>query len=167
MEVPQFQTDYTPPGDLPTILYEHTVNINFVLLTWNILLCALATYTAYRLHYVLPLLPLLIVSKAATPVVHPLRSNASATCQFPLYMEILINVVVIVLLFKLVWKGVSKIWTFFIFRSHRQAFPVHSSSESASVDLDPPVFDPIRNILNPTIGSWPCHDVYDLGPPTY
>jgi hypothetical protein len=151
MEVPQFQTDYTPPGDLPTIMYEHTVNINCVLLTWNILLSDLATYTAYRLHFVLSLLPLLIVLKAATPVMHPLHSNASATCQFPLYMEILINVVVIVLLFKLVWKGATKIWTFF--RSHRQAFPVHSSSESASVDLDPPVFEPIRNILNPNTGS--------------
>jgi hypothetical protein len=140
------------------------VNINFVLLTWNILLSALAIYTAYRLHYVLSLLPLLIVSKAATPVIHPLRSNASTTCQFPLYMEILINIVAIVLLFKLIWKGVTKIWTFFILRSHRQAFPMRSRSESASVDMDPPVFDPVRNIPNANSGTRPCHDVYDLGP---
>jgi hypothetical protein len=132
MSVPDFISEYQPTQDFPSIIYAQATGVNLILFIWNILLTIMVVYVAFRLYQLFALIPFLAVAKA----VYPSRSPPPQRYQLDPYLEILLNLIVIVLLSKLLVKGMLSLWCFLIARNDLSSFsPTSSPSTNLTVSV--------------------------------
>jgi hypothetical protein len=155
MSVPDFISEYQPPQDFPSIIYAQATGANMILFTWNILLTIMVLYVAFRFYQLFALIPILAVTRAISPS----HSPPPQRCQIDPYIQILLNLIVIVLLSQLLAKGMIRLCRYFVARNHFASFsPTSSPSNNPTVSLIN-----THHTLGRNSGSRPENTVYDIG----